>query len=43
VYIITLESDGVLPFDVLFKKTFEIFNEKIDEFIAKLEVLEIET
>ena len=42
-YIFTVESDGVLPFDVLFKKTFEIFNEKIDEFITKLEALKIDS
>jgi len=43
VYIISVESDGVLPFDVLFKKTFEIFFEKIEEFITKLEDLKIGT
>ena len=42
-YIFTIESDGVLPFDVLIKKTFEIFNEKINEFVTKLEELEIES
>lgn len=42
-YIFTLESDGVLPFNVLIKKTFEIFNEKINEFVTKLEELEIES
>ena len=40
-YIFSLESDGVLPFDVILKKTFEIFNEKIDEFTSKLEEIEI--
>ena len=42
-YIFTVESDGVLPFNVLFKKTFEIFNEKIDEFVTKLEALKIDS
>jgi DNA-directed RNA polymerase subunit D len=42
-YIFTIESDGVLPFNVIIKKTFDIFNEKIDEFITKLEELKIET
>jgi DNA-directed RNA polymerase subunit D len=42
-YIFTIESDGVLPFDVLIKKTLEIFNEKIEEFITELEDLEIES
>ncbi|MFX0058170.1 MAG: DNA-directed RNA polymerase subunit D [Candidatus Hodarchaeota archaeon] len=42
-YIFTIESDGVLPFNVLIKKTFEIFNEKIEEFITELEDLEIES
>ena len=42
-YIFTVESDGVLPFNVLFEKTFEIFNEKINEFITKLETLKIES
>ena len=36
-----IETDGVLPFEVLIKKTFELFNEKIDEFITKLEEIEI--
>ncbi len=40
-YIFTLESDGVLPFDVLIKKTFEIFLNKISEFTEKLEEIEI--
>ncbi len=40
-YIIFLESDGVLPFEVVIKKTFEIFLEKIAEFIEKLEEVEI--
>jgi DNA-directed RNA polymerase subunit D len=42
-YIFTIESDGVLPFKTILKKTFEIFNEKIDEFVTKLEELKIET
>lgn len=42
-YIVSIESDGVLSFDVLFNKTFEIFNGIIDEFITKLEDLKIET
>jgi DNA-directed RNA polymerase subunit D len=40
-YIFFLESDGVLPFDLLLRKTFEIFQEKIEEFIMKLEQVEI--
>ncbi|MGQ4874823.1 MAG: DNA-directed RNA polymerase subunit D [Promethearchaeota archaeon] len=40
-YIFSIESDGVLPFDVLIKKTFEIFLEKIDEFTSKLEEIKI--
>ncbi|MFX1394115.1 MAG: DNA-directed RNA polymerase subunit D [Promethearchaeota archaeon] len=40
-YIFLIESDGVLPFEVLIKKTFEIFNEKINEFVEKLEEIEI--
>ncbi|GAI65474.1 unnamed protein product, partial [marine sediment metagenome] len=43
VYIFSIESDGVLPFDVLIRKVFEIFSEKIDEFVIKLEELEIES
>lgn len=43
VYIFSIESDGVLPFNVLIRKVFEIFNEKIDEFVLKLEELEIES
>jgi len=41
-YIFFVESDGVLPFDVLISKTFEIFNEKIDEFEEKFEGTDIE-
>ncbi|MFW9897715.1 MAG: DNA-directed RNA polymerase subunit D [Candidatus Thorarchaeota archaeon] len=40
-YIFFIETDGVLPFEVLIKKTFEIFNEKIDEFVEKLEEIEV--
>ncbi|MHA1804165.1 MAG: DNA-directed RNA polymerase subunit D [Promethearchaeota archaeon] len=42
-YIFSIESDGVLPFNVLIKKTFEIFLEKLDEFENKLMNLQIET
>jgi DNA-directed RNA polymerase subunit D len=42
-YIFSIESDGVLPFNVLLKKTFEIFLEKIDEFTEKLGNIEIES
>ena len=42
-YIFSIESDGVLEFDVVLKKTFEIFLEKIDEFVEKLEEVEIES
>ena len=42
-FIFSIESDGVLPFNVILKKTFEIFLEKIDEFVEKLEVLELES
>ncbi len=42
-YIFSIESDGVLPFDVLIKEIFKIFNGKIEEFINKLEELEIES
>lgn len=42
-YLFTIESDGVLPFNVLIKEIFKIFNGKIDEFITKLEELEIES
>jgi DNA-directed RNA polymerase subunit D len=40
-YIFSVESDGVLPFDVLMKKTFEIYLEKINEFGTKLEEIEL--
>ncbi|MEJ2294076.1 MAG: DNA-directed RNA polymerase subunit D, partial [Candidatus Lokiarchaeota archaeon] len=42
-YIFTLESDGVLPFKELIKQVFTIFNGKIDEFMTKLEELDIES
>lgn len=42
-YIFSIESDGVLPFGVVFKKSFEIFTEKIEEFVEKLETIELET
>ncbi|MFX0008947.1 MAG: DNA-directed RNA polymerase subunit D [Candidatus Hermodarchaeota archaeon] len=41
-YIFTIESDGVLPFKTIIAKTFEIFSEKIEEFVTKLEELKIE-
>jgi len=43
VYIFTIESDGVLDYDVLIKKVFEVYNEKIDEFVTELDELEIES
>lgn len=42
-YIFSIESDGVLAFDVILKKTFEIFLEKIDEFVEKLGEIELES
>ncbi|MHA2180107.1 MAG: DNA-directed RNA polymerase subunit D [Promethearchaeota archaeon] len=42
-YIFSIESDGVLPFKVILQKTFEIFIEKIDEFVERLEALELES
>ena len=42
-YIFSIESDGVLPFDIIIKKTFEIFLEKIDEFVERLEAIELES
>lgn len=42
-YIFSIESDGVLPFNVVIKKTFEVFTEKINEFVTKLEELDIES
>ncbi|MBD3195488.1 MAG: DNA-directed RNA polymerase subunit D [Candidatus Lokiarchaeota archaeon] len=41
-YIFSIESDGVLPFDMLIEKTFEIFLGKIDEFQSDLEQIEVE-
>lgn len=42
-YIFSIESDGVLPFKTIIKKTFEIFLEKIDEFMERLAEVEIES
>ncbi|HEA70339.1 MAG TPA: DNA-directed RNA polymerase subunit D [archaeon] len=42
-YIFSIESEGVLPFGVVFKKSFEIFTEKIEEFVEKLETIELES
>ncbi|MFW9825207.1 MAG: DNA-directed RNA polymerase subunit D, partial [Candidatus Thorarchaeota archaeon] len=42
-YIFYIESDGVLPFDVILQKAFKIFIEKIDEFVERLEALELES
>ncbi len=42
-YIFSIESDGVLPFNVILTKAFEIFLAKIDEFVEKLEALELES
>ncbi|MFX1488819.1 MAG: DNA-directed RNA polymerase subunit D [Promethearchaeota archaeon] len=42
-YIFSIESDGVLPFSDILKKTFEIFLEKIDEFVENLENIEVES
>ncbi|MFX1447533.1 MAG: hypothetical protein ACFFCG_05295, partial [Promethearchaeota archaeon] len=43
VYILSIESDGVLEHKVLINQLFMIFNEKIDEFITNLEELDIES
>ncbi|MFW9949899.1 MAG: DNA-directed RNA polymerase subunit D [Candidatus Thorarchaeota archaeon] len=43
VYILSIESDGVLEYKVLISQLFKIFNEKIDEFITNLEELDIES
>ncbi|MBY9020487.1 MAG: DNA-directed RNA polymerase subunit D [Candidatus Lokiarchaeota archaeon] len=43
VFLFSIESDGVLEYDALIKKVFEIYNEKIDEFVTELEELEIES
>ncbi|MFX1596576.1 MAG: DNA-directed RNA polymerase subunit D [Promethearchaeota archaeon] len=42
-YIFSIESDGVLPFDTIIEKTFEIFLEKIDEFVERLGEIDIES
>lgn len=42
-YIFSLESDGVLPFTTILEKVFIIFLEKIDEFVERLEALELES
>ncbi|MFX1279961.1 MAG: DNA-directed RNA polymerase subunit D [Promethearchaeota archaeon] len=42
-YIFSIESDGVLPFTTVLKKTFEIFLEKVDEFVERLEAIELES
>ena len=42
-YIFSIESDGVLPFNILIEKVFEIFFGKIDEFIERLGDIEIES
>ena len=42
-YIFFIENDGVLPYDVIIKKIFEIFLEKIDEFVEKLETINLES
>ncbi len=41
-FIFSIESDGVLPFDTLLNKSWEIFREKIDDFKEQLKNLEIE-
>jgi DNA-directed RNA polymerase subunit D len=41
-YIFSIESDGVLPLDVVLEKAFEIFLAKIDEFLETLEKVEIQ-
>lgn len=41
-YIFSIESDGQHSFDVLIKKTFDIFLEKINEFTENLEEIEIQ-
>jgi DNA-directed RNA polymerase subunit D len=40
--VFSLESDGQIPIDVLVKKAWQIFKEKITEFKEQLETLEIE-
>ncbi|MBY8981539.1 MAG: DNA-directed RNA polymerase subunit D [Candidatus Lokiarchaeota archaeon] len=41
-YLFSIESDGVLPFKAILRKAFEIFLAKIDEFIDKLEQIELQ-
>jgi DNA-directed RNA polymerase subunit D len=41
-YIFSIESDGVLPLNVVIQKTFEIFLGKIDEFTEDLEKIEVQ-
>lgn len=41
-YIFSIETDGQHSFDVLIKKTFDIFLEKINEFTENLEEIEIQ-
>jgi len=40
-YLFLIESDGVLSFKTLLRKTFEIFLEIIDEFVEKLETFNL--
>ncbi|MFX0028280.1 MAG: DNA-directed RNA polymerase subunit D [Candidatus Hermodarchaeota archaeon] len=42
-YIFSIESDGVLPFNTILEKTFEIFLEKIDEFVERIEAIELDS
>ena len=42
-YIFSIESDGVLEYNALIKKVFEVYNEKIDEFVTELDELDIES
>lgn len=41
-YIFSIENDGSLTFDTIIKKTFEIFNEKIEELRSSLEELDMD-
>ena len=41
-YIFSIESDGVLPFNTVLTKVFEIFLEKKDELVEKVEAIELE-
>jgi hypothetical protein len=43
VYILSIESDGVLEYKVLIHQIFKIFYEKIDEFSTNLEELDVES